>query len=113
MDQISISSAYMWAIIVMAVFFLLAVLVANMILYKPNNPGTTQRRVWFWVFCVASAVIGFVINYFIGHNIDVPSLQSSYYMHSAIAAGVGIVIYVIAGFALSKIFSSSKIGTWF
>lgn len=113
MDQVSITSAYMWALIVMVVCFLLATLVANLILFKPNDPGTTARRIWFWVLCVAAGIIGFVINFIIGKSISVPSIQSDFYMHAGIAAGVSVVIYIVLGFVISKIFPNSKVGTWF
>lgn len=113
MDQVSITSAYMLAIIIMVVFFMLSVIIANLILFKPNNPGTTARRLWFWVLCIASGVIGFVVNYIIGRGISVPSTQSDYYMHSGIAAGVCVLVYILVGFAVSKIFPNSKVGTWF
>lgn len=38
MEQVSITSAYMWAIVIMVAFFLLAVIISNLILFKPNNP---------------------------------------------------------------------------
>lgn len=113
MDQVSVTSAYMWALIVMVVCLLLATLISNMILYKPNNPGTTAKRIWFWGLCVASAAIGFIINYFIGSGITVPSVQSSFYMHAGIAAGVSFVVYILLGFIISKMFPNSKVGTWF
>ncbi len=31
MEQVSITSAYMWAIVIMVVFFLLAVIISNLI----------------------------------------------------------------------------------
>ena len=114
MEQVSILSAYMWSCVVMVVFFLLAVLVANMILFKPGNTGVTQRRVWFWVFGALSFVIGFCINYFIIRpDITIPNLRSSYTTHSCIAAAISLLVYIILGFILSKIFNKSKIGTWF
>lgn len=113
MEQVSITSAYMWAIVIMVVAFAFAVLISNLILFKPNDPGTTKRRIWFWALCVANGVIGFVINYFIGKNIAVPNIQSDYFMHSGIAAGVSILLYIILGFAMSKLFPKSKVGTWF
>ena len=100
MEQASMTSAYMWSFVVMAAFFLLAVLIANMILFKPGNTGVTQRRVWFWILAI-------------GTGITVPNIQSSYFMHSGIASGVSVVIFIVLGFALSKVFSKSKIGTWF
>lgn len=113
MEQISITSAYMWALVIMVVFFLTAVIIANLILFKPNNTGTTNRRIWFWILCVSTGVVGFVINYFIGQKIDVPTLQSNFYMHAGIATVVSMAIYIIAGFVVSKIFPNSKVGTWF
>lgn len=113
MEQVSITSAYMWAIVIMAVFFLLAVIISNLILFKPNNPGTTTRRIWFWVLCVATGVVGFLINFIIGKGITVPSIQGDYFMHSGIAAGVCVVVYILVGFVVSKLFPNSKVGTWF
>lgn len=113
MDQVSITSAYMWAIVVMAVAFLLAVVISNLILFKPNDPGTVKRRVWFWTLCVGACVVGFLINYFIGQKITVPSIQSNYYMHAGIAVGVCFVVYIVVGFVVSKLFPDSKVGTWF
>lgn len=103
----------MLALVIMVVFFLIAVAVSAAIPYRPNNPGTTARRIWFWVLCVVAAVVGFVVNYIIGTNITVPSIQSSYYMHSGIAAGVSALLYIFVGFGISKIFPKSKVGTWF
>lgn len=113
MNQVSITSAYMWALVVMIVFLLLAVFIANMILYKPNNPGTTTRRIWFWVCCVLTAVAAFVINYIIGSSITVPAIKNDYLMHTGIACGVAVVLYILIGFGMSKMFPKSKVGTWF
>jgi hypothetical protein len=113
MEQVSITSAYMWAIVVMVVFFLIAVTISNLILFKPNDTGTTTRRIWFWVFCALTGVVGFIINYFIGKGIQVPSAQSEYFMHSGIAAGICVLLYIIVGFVVSKLFPNSKVGTWF
>ena len=113
MDQVPFYSAYMWALISMIVCFLIATFIANLILFKPNNPGTTQRRIWFWVLCVASGVIGFIINFFIGQSISVPSNQNKYFMHAGIAFVICVVIYIFVGFVVSKLFPNSKVGTWF
>lgn len=113
MDQVSMSSAYMWAIVIMIVFFILAVVIANLIVYKPKNPGTTARRLWFWSLCVATGVVAFVANFIKGNSISVPSLQSSYHMHSAIAAASAVILYILVGFVVSKLFANSKVGTWF
>lgn len=107
------TSAYMWAIVIMIAFFLVAIVIANLIVYKPKNPGTTARKLWFWALCAATGVVAFVVNFIIGNGISVPSLQSSYHLHSAIAAGIAVLLYILIGFVASKIFANSKIGTWF
>lgn len=113
MEQVSNFTAYMWALVIMVAFFLLAVIISNLILFKPNNPGTTARRIWFWGLCVATGVVGFIINFIIGKGITVPSTQSDYFMHTGIAAGVAVLLYIIVGFGVSKLFPNSKVGTWF
>lgn len=75
MEQASMTSAYMWSFVVMAAFFLLAVLIANMILFKPGNTGVTQRRVWFWILAIGTGIISFLINYGIGSGITVPNIH--------------------------------------
>lgn len=103
----------MWALVIMVVCFLLAVVIANLIPYTTRNPGTAKRRVWFWILLVAAGAIGYVVNYYIAGSIFIPNLYSEYLMHAAIAAGVAVVVYLILGFIVSKVFSSSKLGTWF
>lgn len=113
MEQVSITSAYMWSIVIMVVAFFITVIISNLIKYKPSDSGTTTRRIWFWVLCVAASLVGFVINYIIGKTITVPSIQGNYLMHAGIAAGVCVVVYILIGIVVSKLFPNSKVGTWF
>lgn len=113
MNEVANSTAYMWAIVIAVVFFIGAIISANLIDYKPRNPGTTQRRVWFWALCVTGVITGFIINFFIGQGIDVPSRQADYNVHAAIGAAIALGVYIVCGFILSKIFRNSKLGTWF
>ncbi|MEE1226267.1 MAG: hypothetical protein UHM08_04085 [Bacteroidales bacterium] len=105
--------AYVWAGVTMAIFFLIAVLSANMIIFKPNDPGTTKRRIWFWVLCVLAGVVGFLINFLTTLDNEVSSNRSDYIMHSGIALAIAILLYIAIGFIISKIFKNSKVGTWF
>lgn len=113
MEQVSVTSAYMWAFVIMIVFFLIAVVIANMIVFKPKDPGTTARRTWFWILCVATVAVSFLVNYILAKGISVPSLQSDYIMNSVYASVAAGVFYILFGFGVSKVFSSSKVGTWF
>lgn len=113
MDQVSVTSAYMWAVIITAVGFFVAIIAANLILFKPNNPGTSARRIWFWVLCALSVITGFIVNSIIASGIAVPSIKSEYIMHAGFAAVSSLALYVIVGFIVSKLFPNSKVGTWF
>ncbi len=113
METASVTTAYTWAIVTLIVFFLIAILSANMVPYKPNNPGTSTRRVYFWVICVLSVVVGFFVNFGIASGIEVPTIKSDYMLHSSIAAGISFVVFIILGFAISKMFPNKKVGTWF
>lgn len=113
MDQVSMTSAYMLAFVVMAVLFAVAVVASNLVLYKPGNPGTTTRRILFWAMCVLAVVVGFGINFYIASGVEVPNIKSDYLMHSGIAALASALVYIIVGFVVSKIFPNAKVGTWF
>ncbi|MGN0222506.1 MAG: hypothetical protein ACI4AM_00620 [Muribaculaceae bacterium] len=113
MQNEPVITAWVWSISVMAVLFLINLLIANMVMYRPNDPGTTTRRLWFWVLAVLSLAISFGINLYIADDIKVHSSYVTYLMHAGIAALVVFVLYVGLGFVLSKLFPNSKIGTWF
>ncbi len=113
MEQVPISNAYIWALTVFVAFLFIAILISLIIPYKPNNPCTTARRIWFWILAAATPIVGFLINNYIAGGIEVPSQKAAYLLHSGIGAGVAIVLFVLLGFILSKIFRNSKLGTWF
>lgn len=113
MQIVPVFNAWIYSAIVMVVLFLINCGIANMILFRPNNPGTGTRRLWFWLLAVLTFVLGFGINWVIAENIKVQNAHDDYIMHAGISALVMFVVYVGLGFALSKLFPSSKIGTWF
>ena len=106
-------NAYIWAIVITAVLFLVAVVVSNLILFKPNGSDIRSRKVCFWVLCVLTPILSLVVNYIIAQGIKVSANQDAYILHTLISSGVAFVVFLGVGFGLSKIFSRSKIGTWF
>lgn len=113
MQQISMGVPFIWAGAVLIVFFLLAVMSANMILYKKNDTGVTKRKIWFWVFASLTFVVSFIINWGVAESIEVVSHQSKYITYSWIAAVCATALFVILGVVISKCFPNSKVGTWF
>lgn len=109
----SVTIAYVWAIVASLVFLLIAALVSNMILNKPGGKDITQRRIWYWVLFVIAVGGGFAINMVLAAGIKIPSKHADFVMHSAIAAGVAALIYILLGLCLSKGMKRSKLGSWF
>lgn len=107
------ATAYIWSLVVLIIFFLVTIMISNMIPYKPNNPGSVKRRIWFWVFAVLTFAVAFLINFAIAGNIEIQSVKDDYINNSIIGACAGFVLFVVIGFILSKCLPKTKIGTWF
>ncbi len=60
--MVNVSSAYILAIIVCAVMFIISAVVANLITFKPDLSDVAKRKVWFWVIGVMNVVIGLSLN---------------------------------------------------
>lgn len=105
-----------WGIagVTMVVFLLLAALVSTMTIYRPDKSDLKVRKVQFWLMGIFSVLTGVALNYVLYlMNIRISNQYNDYMLHMLIAAGVSFVVFVLIGFVLSKIFKSSKIGTWF
>lgn len=113
MQQVSNGVPFIWAGVVYIVMFLIAVLSANMILYKKNDTGVTKRRIWFWVLAALTFVVSFLINWAVAESIEVVSQHSKYITFSWISAVCAMALYVLTGFIVSRIFTNSKVGKWF
>ena len=107
------SVAYVWAIVISLLLFLVAVIIAYMIPNKPGGKDISSRKMWFWVLFVVVIVASFGVNYYIGSGIKIPTKYAAYLTASAISTGVGAVIYLILGVVLSKMMPTSKLGSWF
>lgn len=124
-------SMFVVAIVCALGFLLLAMLVASLIKFEPgSNPrDPKKRKLWFWILGVFALILAFVLLYFV---IPVPveavdwdqipdisarrryeTQMAHYRMMAGIATGASIVIYILLGFILSKLFKNKKIGNWF
>lgn len=105
--------AYVWAIVISLFLLVVAIVVANMIPNKPGGKDISQRRVWFWILFIVVIAASFGLNFWIGSGIKIPTKHAAYLTASAIATGVGAVIYLVLGIVLSKAMKRSKLGSWF
>lgn len=109
-------NAFIISFIIAAVAMLIAIVASNAVAYKigVNSSDVTTRRIWFWVMGVLTPIISWVICYFMiytaarGKSHKADAMQAM-----CIASAISFVLYVVAGWILSKIFNNKKIGTWF
>ena len=109
-------SAYIIAIVIALVFLLIAAVISNLIQFeggsRPKDPG--KRKMWFWIFAILCPIVIFVYCFFVVRaGISVPSLRDKYTTALSVGTGLGLVIYIVLGFILSKIFKHGKLGNWF
>ena len=111
-----ITSTYIFAIIFLAVFLLLAIIISNMIAYEggtnPKDPG--KRKMWFWIFAILGPISFYLYNFLM----VIPTIRrgpamDSFSMHPAIATGVILVSYILIGFIIAKTKKRGKLGNWF
>lgn len=111
--QTSVFPCYMVAIIVFVAMFLLAVIVSQMISFKPDRSDVAARKVWFWVFGALTLVASFGIDFLVNVNsITVPTLYSKFLIHSCIAAFSAFALYILLGIVISNS-TRGKLASWF
>ena len=108
---------YIIAGIAALVFIGIAALISNAIKFEgganPSDPG--KRKMWFWVMCIINAAATYcVLAFAMTPNKEEDQIAYDEWMAAVpIAAGVGFVLYIVLGFALSKMNKTGKLGNWF
>ena len=109
------TTAYIIGIVVSLVFLLIAALISNGIKYEggSNPKDPKKRKVCFWICLVLGIIVTAVVGFIIRGGIQIPSLQAKFTTALLIAMGIGLVLYILLGLVLSKIFKNGKLGHWF
>lgn len=116
MNNNQVAIAYILGVAISLFFLLISAIVSNyaIIFEGGSNPRDKQkRRLWYWIFCVLSVIVTAGVGFIISSKIEVPTTQKNFNMALLIAMGIGLVLYVILGFILSKVFKHGKLGHWF
>ena len=92
---------------------LLAALISNIIKYeggsKPKDPG--KRKLVFWLFFALNPIIAYSLGLMMSPESGIAKTK---HMDSLpLGLAIGVVLYLIAGFILSKVLKTSKVGHWF
>lgn len=105
------------AIVVLAVMVLIAAFISNVIKYESgaNPKDAGKRKIVFWVVGILVPAIIYVLGAFVLAPAadDDPIIYGEFITQLSIATAVGFVLYIIIGFAMSKMFKTKKIGNWF
>ncbi len=109
-------SAYIIGVAVLLVMLLLSIIASNVI--KPET-GTAhphdpqKRRMWFWIFGIATLVITFLVGYiFVYIDIKIPNYATNYLIAMSISSVASFVMYIVVGYFLSKS-SHGVLSNWF
>ena len=106
---------YVLSAIIGLAFLLVAAVIAQLIKFeggsRPRDPK--QRRVAFWSLLVASGATAFSYNSFVVASTVAINLKAKFVSTTVISALVTLVVYLLLGFILSKVFSTGKLATWF
>ncbi len=111
-----ISNTYILAIVIALLFIVFSLIVANMIAYeggtRPSDPR--RRRIWFFVLGIIGTIAFFLWNLtYVSSLIKGTPAQDKFLIQNAIATGVCLLVYIGAGFLISKLNKKGKYGTIF
>lgn len=82
---------------IMVLFLLLALLFSSNVHFRPNGSDIVKRRIYFWLFCAISFIVGFGVNAVIYSRIEVASKGADYIAAAGIAGAVALVVYILIG----------------
>jgi len=111
-----ITQTYVFAIIFVAVFLLLAIIISNIIAYEggtnPKDPG--KRKMWFWIFAILGPISFYLYNLImVIENIRKGPAVAEFGSTNEIATLIVLVSYILIGFILAKTMKRGKLGNWF
>ena len=110
-----ITSAYIISVVTALVFVLISAIIANAIKFEggSNPKDPQQRKKWFWILAILTPAVNFLLGYFVFKPDANIMVVKKYTTALAIGTGVSLVLYILLGFILSKVFRNGKIGNWF
>ena len=92
---------------------LIAALISNIIKYEggANPKDPRKRKVVFWLFFVLNPVLTYAVGLMTS---PASGIAKTKHMDSLpLGLGIGVVVYLLLGFILSKVMKTSKVGNWF
>ena len=109
------TSAYVISVVTALVFLLIAAIISTSIKYEggSNPQDPKKRKKWFWILAIVTPAVTFLLGYFVFRPEGNVMIMNKYTTALGIGTGVSLIIYILMGFVLSKLFANGKIGNWF
>lgn len=110
------TTTYVLAVVVAIVLLVISIVIANAIKFEGgHNPTDPRRRkIWFWTLAFPGPIAFFLWNmFYVTQLVKNPVAVDKFMIQYSIATGVTLVVYVLFGIIISKIFPKGKVGTWF
>jgi sulfoxide reductase heme-binding subunit YedZ len=108
-------NTYITAVVVALVFLAVAAIMSSAIAYEgganPRDPR--KRRLVFWSLAGTALAAFFGYQQLFVAPLVAMRWQSRFLSTTAYSAIAVIVIYLLIGFLISKVFANGKLGTWF
>jgi len=92
---------------------LIAALISNIIKYEggANPKDPKKRKVVFWLFFFLNPAVTYAIGLLTSPESGIAKTK---HMDSLpIGLAIGVVVYLLVGFVISKVMKNSKVGHWF
>lgn len=108
-------TAYVVSGITALVLLLIATLIAIVINYeggsRPKDPK--KRKTWFWIIAAMTPALSFLLGYYV-FKPEANIMIVKQYVHAlSLGAFIGLALYILLGFVLSRVYKNGKIGHWF
>lgn len=110
------TTAYVMGIAISLIFLIIAALISNSIKFEggSNPKDPRKRKMWFWTLAGFMPALNFLLGFLlIRPGIKNPMFQQQYNSALGISTILAVVIYILLGFILSKVFKNGKLGNWF
>lgn len=100
------TATYMTDAVIGIAFFVVILIVANMISWQPgaHDKSPAKRRTWFWILGITCLFTNLIVDYFTWMTrIEKVQFQSEYLIHMIAAAVVSTVLYGLVTFIVCKL----------
>lgn len=110
-------NVYVISVISAVVVLLISALIANLIKFEggSNPKDPKKRKVFFWIIAILAPVLTYVLGAFVIYpdpNMDLSAYEDHMNL-LPIGSIISLVIYILLGFAISKISRNGKLSNWF